>query len=273
MTEDDAAKRDRYERATASGLGALVGAAISGPAAPLGAVVGATLGPLLEPMAVRIRDELASDARKRGGEVLAAAVEATGSSEEELERLIQSGDETRLLAGIALSAASRTTFEGKLRALGYSLAYGLLAENRAIINVEQMIIAAIGDIEEPHLCLLDVLVHYEPPRGEDQPHPKELDIPDYSYSEFLYSGWYHVRREWPETLICSFRPRLAIVIESLIGTLDRHGLARWDTTSAEVTDDPNLLPTELGELTWRRFRDAGARIPDVWLAQDIGREG
>ena len=109
MAEDDAAKRDRYERATASGLGALVGAAISGPAAPIGAVVGATLGPLLEPMAVRIRDELASDARKRGGEVLAAAVQATGSSEEEFERLIQSGDETRLLAGIALSAASRTT--------------------------------------------------------------------------------------------------------------------------------------------------------------------
>jgi hypothetical protein len=112
-----------------------------------------------------------------------------------------------------------------------------------------------------------------PPRGEDQPHPKELDIPDYSYSGVLYSGWYHVRREWPETLICSFRPRLAIVIESLIGTLDRHGLARRDTTSAEIADDPNLLPTELGELIWRRFRDAGAKIPDVWLAQDIRRKG
>lgn len=216
-------------------------------------------------MALRIWNELSNDSRKRGSEVLAAAMGATKLSEDEFERLVQGSDETRLLAGIALSAASRTTFGGKIRALGYSLAYGLLAENRAIVNMEQMVMAAIADIEEPHLCLLDVLVHYEPPRGENQPYPRELDIADYSYSAILYGDWYHVNREWPETLICAFRPRLAVVVESLIGTLERHGLARRDTTSAEIVDDPNLLPTELGELTWRRFQDAGAKIPDVWL--------
>ena len=55
------------------------------------------------------------------------------------------------LTGFALSAATRTVWEDKVRTLGRSLASGLLAEDNAEIDTEQMIIAAITDIEGPQL--------------------------------------------------------------------------------------------------------------------------
>ena len=67
-----------------------------------------------------------------------------------------------MLTGFALNAAARTTLKGKLRTLGRSLASGLLAEDDATINTEQMIIAAITDIEGPQLAMLELLVARRP---------------------------------------------------------------------------------------------------------------
>ena len=55
----------------------------------------------------------------------------------------------------ALSAATRTAWEDKLRTLGRSLESGLLAEDNAKVDTEQMIIAAITDIEGPQLAMLE----------------------------------------------------------------------------------------------------------------------
>ena len=301
MTEEANLKGERYQRAIAVGLGAVSGAVIPGAA---GIVAGAVLGPLLEPMAQRIWGELASDGKRRGGDVLASAVEAAQLSEEEFERLVSSTDRTRLLAGVALSAANRTTFEGKLRALGYSLACGLLASDNTAIDMEQLVLASINDIEGPQLCLLDLIVGFEPP-GDNELHPRPVLIPDYSYSMPLYGGWYWGDREWSESQICIARPRLAPILESLIGTLERHGLVRWDDNSEETleklrqqyrsdaerakiygfepppektrhapqgAEEPKLLPTELGEQVWIRFDDAGADVPDVWTSQEAGED-
>ena len=216
----------------AVGLGVVSGAVIPGTA---GIVAGAVLGPLLEPMAQRIWDELANDGKRRGGEVLAAAVEAAQLPEEEFERLASDTDRARLLTGVALSAANRTTFEGKLRALGYSLAAGLLASDNAVVDIEQLMLASINDIEAPQLCLLDLIVGFEPPR-DDELRPRPVLIPDYSYSMTLYSGWYWGNREWSESQICIARPHLAPILESLIGTLERHGLVRWDDNSGATLE-------------------------------------
>lgn len=162
-----------------------------------------------------------------------------------------------------------------------------------------MILASINDIEGPQPCLLDLIVSSEPPR-DNELSPRQVLVPDYSYSMPLYGGWYWGNREWPESQICIARPRLAPILESLIGTLERHGLVRWDDDSGEtlerlrqqfrsdaerakilgyelpperiepgsqVTEDPKPLPTELGEQVWIRFRDAGANVPDAWTSQ------
>ena len=67
-----------------------------------------------------------------------------------------------MLTGFALNAATRTAWEDKVRTLGRSLAAGLLAEDNAKIDTEQMIIAAITDIEGPQLATLELLVALVP---------------------------------------------------------------------------------------------------------------
>ena len=56
-----------------------------------------------------------------------------------------------------------------MRTLGGSLAAGLLAEDDATIDTEQMIIAAIADIEAPQLAMLDLLVAWRPGRNTAEP--------------------------------------------------------------------------------------------------------
>lgn len=154
-------------------------------------------------------------------------------------------------------------------------------------------------MEAPHLCLLDLVVGFEPPRDEELA-PRLVLIPNYSHNMPLYGGWHWGGRQWSESQICIARPRLAPVIESLIGTLERHGLVRRDdnsdevletlgqqypanagragsddfktrsgraSESAQVADEPKWIPTELGEQVWTRFHDAGASVPDVWSSQ------
>ena len=67
-----------------------------------------------------------------------------------------------MLTGFALEAATRTAWEDKVRTLGRSLASGLLADDNAKIDTEQMIIAAIADIEGPQLAMLELLVRWRP---------------------------------------------------------------------------------------------------------------
>jgi hypothetical protein len=56
-----------------------------------------------------------------------------------------------------------------VRTLGRSLASGLLADDNAKIDTEQMIIAAITDIEGPQLAMLELLVCWCPCQWELEP--------------------------------------------------------------------------------------------------------
>ena len=81
-----------------------------------------------------------------------------------MEARIKASEKTEL-AGLALDAA----WQDKVRTLGCSLAAGLLAEDGATIDTEQMIIAAIADIEAPQLAMLDLLVAWRPGRNTAEP--------------------------------------------------------------------------------------------------------
>jgi hypothetical protein len=305
VTKDDPEeRRDRHQRAGAAAGGALVGGVIGGPA---GAIAGAALAPLLEPFAQRVWDELSAQGQRRMGEALAAACDA-GVPPDELDERINASDRTQLLTGHALAAASRTAWDDKVRTLGRSLAAGLLADDDAQIDTEQLIISALADIEGPHLALLEFLVCWEPGRDVSRP-PIDgpLDIPAYSHGLPYTDRWIVQNRAWTIGLIRSQRPRLTPVIASLLGTLQRHGLAvqndntreaieRYQhqledatarqyaqdsrggayrptgvprvTPSLDLVPEPTWSPTELGEQVYLRFRDAGTNLPDAWTSNN-----
>jgi hypothetical protein len=263
--EESAARFDRHAQALAAGLGALAGLPFGGP---VGAVVGAALGPLLVPVAEEVFRELGMDGRRRSGEALAAACEASGLSVEETVRRALGNEQSRLLSGTAIVAATHTAWEDKVRTLGRSLASGLLAADDAEIDLEQLIMSAIADLEGPHLALLDLLVAWRLPihtlNARDKKPPTRLDIPAYSNSG---GTWSVVAREWNPDEIVEARPRLASVLPGLLGTLQRHGLALYSPGNSGTV--AIWSPTRLGEQVWLRFHEAGADVPDAWGQQPV----
>ena len=107
-----------------------------------------------------------------------------------------------MLTGFALSAATRTAWEDKLRTLGRSLASGLLAKDNAKIDSEQMIIAAITDIEGPQLAMLELMVAWRPGRNTAEPLISgPLNLPEDSHWLPFDDLWDVAWREWSRGLI------------------------------------------------------------------------
>lgn len=298
---DDDKRRDRNERATAAAA-ALIGAGLAGP---LGAAAGAGLAPLLEPLVKGVWAELSESARQRETDVLFWAIRE-GIPVDEMEERINASDRTQLLTGFALSGATRTAWEDKLRTLGRSLASGLLAKDNAKIDSEQMIIAAITDIEGPQLAMLELMVAWRPGRNVAEPLVSgPLNLPEDSHWLPCDDLWDVAWREWSRGQIAHARPNLAPLAPSLLGTLQRHGLAVQNqntdetierlqrklesafmelyehsrdgggyrpagaprlSTGRDVTQEPTWSPTELGEQVYLRFLDAGTNVPDEWTA-------
>ena len=282
--EDDADSAERFDRhaqALAAGLGALAGLPFGGP---VGAVVGAALGPLLVPVAEEIFREVSRDGRRRSGEALAAACEASGLSAEETVRRALSNEKSRLLSATAIVAATHTAWEDKVRTLGRSLASGLLAADDAEVDSEQMIMAAIADMEAPHLALLDLLVAWSPLELAEETKLFRHEFDDDVQSQPPSRGWNVGARKWYVPVIQDCRPRLTPVLHALVGTLERHGLAVYES-NVDNSDSlrlesynpkkqrPYVEPTMLGEQVWLRFYKAGANVPDVWTAPASSPEG
>jgi hypothetical protein len=287
-------------RAAAAAAGAAFGTVIAGPA---GAAIGAALGPTLEPLVKGVWAELSESARQRQTDTLFWAIRF-GIPVDELEERINASGRTQLLTGFALNAATRTAWKDKVRTLGRSLAAGLLADDNARIDTEQMIIAAITGIEGSQLALLEFLVCWEPGQYPGSP-PIDgpLDIPEYSYEWSYDGGWLVKNREWSNEQVAYARPSLAPITPSLLGTLQRHGLVMQNDNTGDAIEryskefakklgeqyrqqtragafrptgvpqlvnpgrlvpKPTWSPTELGEQVFLRFRDAGTDLPDLW---------
>jgi hypothetical protein len=172
---------------------------------------------------------------------------------DEMEAWIKASEKTELLAGLALDAAWQTAWEDKVRTLGRSLAAGLLADDDAEIEIEQMIIAAITDIEAPQLAMLDVLVRWVPLRSPAGAQVTALDISAYSLN---YGTWRVGDRVWSHDQITCIRPRLASIVPTLLGTLQRHGLVIQNDNAAEAIE---RYASELAKDTARYEREGGSR--------------
>lgn len=266
---------------------------------------------MLEPLVMGIWAELSASARQRQTDMLFWAIR-TGIPVDELEDRMNASDRTQLLTAFALNAATRTAWEDKVRTLGRSLAEGLLAEDEAKIDTEQMIIAAITDIEGPQLAMLELLVAWRPGRNTAEPLVSgPFNLPEESHSRTLDGSWDGVWREWPRRLIANARPNLAPIMPTLLGTLQRHGLIVQNNNTGEAIEryskkledklgeqyaqigrsgafrpsgpprvpdparlvpEPTWSPTELGEQVFLRFRDGGTELPDVWASGPVDQQ-
>lgn len=217
--------QDRMQRATAGAIGALAGTTIAGPP---GAVVGAVASVALEPVVARVWSEVSADGRRRAAETLAHASDAARMSPEQFADRIDASEQSKLLAGIALSAATRTAYAPKIRALGRALANGL-ADDCARIDEEQLIMGALADMEAPHVSLLELLVAKQPEWGG------AIDTWKATKSEGRDQFGREPRR-WTQRQMTSARPSLAPVLPGLLGTLQRHGLAVVESDLAEALE-------------------------------------
>ncbi len=271
----------------------MAGLAAAGAGIRLGPEAALALGaasPLFESLAERAWEELRPDARQRAAQVLSTAAQETGCDDEQLSELIGASEASRLQTGLAMAAAERTAWPPKVRALGRVLAAGLLASDEAEVDVQQQALVAMVDLERLHVILLELLVKYEPDWTQDGIVAILHRAPSY---QNLYLGgdrpdnpkmWSIGCRKWTARQVCVVRPQLCPVLTTVLGTLQRHGLAAQNDTAPEVlkqlSDDlmqqvnrqagpitlerptirdvePSWSPTELGEKVLDYYRLAG----------------
>lgn len=299
--DDEDREPDRVGPKIAAGL-AVAGAVIRlGPEAAL--ALGAA-SPLFESMAERAWGELRPDARRRTAQVLSTAAEEAGCDDEKLSKLVGASETSRLQTGLAMAAAERTAWPPKVRALGRVLAAGLIASDEAEVDVQQQALASMTDLDRLHVILLELLARHEPDWTHDGLRVVLHRMPSY---QNIYLGgdrpdnpkmWTIGRRKWTVAQICAARPQLRPVLTTLLGTLQRHGLAAQNDTAPEVLKqlgenlmqqvnrqagqmqrgkqmkpitlerptirdvEPSWSPTELGEKVLDYYRLAGEEVPD-----------
>jgi hypothetical protein len=253
----------RLVRAAADAAVVLAGARLGGVS---GAALAAAASPYAEEFLRRALGEFKSDAQRRVTEMLGCASMASERDPEELADLIGESERTRLLTATAMASAVSTAWPPKVHALGRALADGLIAADDADINMADLAIPAMTDMERPHLSVLELLVRWAPDETDGQALRllKHQEFPahktrshGFNAGDFTRSGWTIGERKWTSYQIEEARPAVQQVLTSLIGTLQRHGLAQ------QFDDTPSLLAKfseKMREESSQRGIRAGQRI-------------
>jgi hypothetical protein len=147
------------------------------------------------------------------------------------------------------------------------LAAGLIAADEDKVNVQDQALAAMADLERLHVILLELLVKYEPDLRTDGVVATPHRVP--SYQDVFLGGsrpdnpkvWSIGRRKWPDHRIVAVRPQLHPVLTSLLGTLQRHGLAAENDSSAYegIAQLSKNLVTQVNQQTGRMQRNRQAK--------------
>jgi len=221
--------------AVAGGVGARLGGA-------LGAAVGAGMTPYLTALVDNVRDERRRDQRDNIGNMAKTAANTAGFTPEELGKQMGRSQATRLLTATAAESAAKTAWPDKVHALGRLLADGLIADDGRI-DIVALTLAAMTDLERPHVMVLDLVanngvinVEEDPARGipfrfEIKPTgevDRDLDVGD--------PNWIP---DWRDREILSARPQLDAAYMSIMATLQRHALigpSRYRSNAWAATD-------------------------------------
>ncbi len=200
--------------------------------------MGAFAGPYLELLLRRSFAEFGADAQERVRQMMASACDAAECTEAELEERLLKTEQTRLLNVNAILAAAGTAWPPKVVALGRVLAAGLIAEDEADVNLQEFALAAMAEMERPHVMLLDLLVRYEPEVvwGVGWKAVSHR-IPSYQ-SPYVAGGgelfWSVGHRIWTLGQIEDARPRLTPALTGLLATLRSHGLVQEQDRAPET---------------------------------------
>lgn len=237
MTTDDEEQREPGvgTQAIVAGVAAGGGALLGGP---LGAMVGAGMTPYLVALVGKVQDEWRRNQSENIANMAEAAMNTAGLSPEELAERMGRSQRTRLLTATAAESAAKTAWPHKVRALGRVLADGLIADE-AKIDVVELALAAMTDLERPHVAVLDLLANYGVVNAEEDPAngvpfrfetkpAKDVDVGD--------PNWIP---DWRDREILTARPQLQEVYPNIMATLQRHALItqnRYRAHAWAVTD-------------------------------------
>jgi hypothetical protein len=201
MTDDPHGWDDATENAIAGALGALAGTTAGGS---LAAIVGAAgAAPLVVRALARFLEVAIPRKWSNAGAVLdVAAVTAERSAEQLVDDALADPKRTLLLAA-AIDAATRTAMREKLAALGRAVAAGITATDDAEVDLEALVIAALHDIEIPHVEIVRMLGTEDTYGDRDRP---------------------HIPHAWSLYEIEKRQPRMGAALEPVLQTLVRHGL-------------------------------------------------
>lgn len=201
------------------------------PFGPAGPVVTATTAPYLELLAQAVWDKFGEDSKNRISAMLSWAWHATGLGPSRFAKRIGRNEQTRLLTATAMTGAATTSWPPRVTAIGKLLASGLIADDEDEIDLVGLALAAMAEMDRPHVTLLDLLVNFAPnftvAGSEAQP---------YNGPGAQSPGWLAGRRVWTAAQITELKPQLKPALPGLIGTLVRHGLAVENNEAAAALE-------------------------------------
>jgi hypothetical protein len=206
-------------RRSAIEVGAVgIGLAIAGPA---GALIAGAIKPVVELVAIREGRGL------RNAEVLAlAAMDATGLSPEDFTAWVSVKEGRTMLFTSALEAAFSTMNKNKVDALAKVLHSNIGNDDRLDVGI--IIVAALADMESPHIQVLHAMVHDQPIR---------LTIEKFAEGAWPLSG---LRVKFPS---------FAVGLLPIMSGLERHGLVDgkgWAAKAPDGRSDPVWKVTDFG---------------------------
>jgi hypothetical protein len=148
---------------------------------------------------------------RHAAETLADAAEASGERVEDLLLKAVSDDRRHELLARALGVAQDTALRDKRRALGRALAAGIAGDD-ARVDDELLFVRAVADLDEPHIRLLALLSSKHALAGE--------------MSGSMFQGG------WSPGGIAARDPGLGETLQTLLRTLDAHGLIQVEASSS-----------------------------------------
>lgn len=203
-------RRRWFDRSVANAygwiFGGLAGTAVGGP---VGGVIGAAAPPLLTAAIQKVLDVGTVVNIAAANEVFNVAASEIGREMDDLaEEITHDPDRLRLTMS-AMQAALNTYNEEKLRVLAHVLAEGLI--DNARLDASWLIIAAVADLEKPHVQVLYLMQNERNAIGET--------LYDYWSAEALRQRLPHLREG----------------IDPIIATLQRHGLVETVPTLENIS--------------------------------------
>ncbi|TXR56307.1 hypothetical protein [Quadrisphaera setariae] len=188
-------------------------------AAVAGGGVAGVLAGAFQPIATRALELSSREMvghQQRGVAVYVVGAAQAGVEPQELLDKAAEGPDRLHLACSAAQAAGESRYPERIIALGRALARGLLAEDDAVLDHEQLVVEALSRLDRPHLVVLWALLEDEPGRSP--------------------GSWRQLTLSWVE-----LQERIpgygAASLTRLVAALDREGLLDTPTMSTVAPDD------------------------------------